>query len=58
MLVFDAVDYALPPGTLKILRDDEVPAWGKTKLSPHQLGFNDVLVAGHAAGTRARSPSR
>jgi hydrogenase maturation protease len=43
VLVFDAVDYALPPGTLKILRDDEVPAWGKTKLSPHQLGFNDVL---------------
>ena len=43
VLVFDAVDYALAPGTLKVLRGDEVPAWGRAKLSPHQLGFNDVL---------------
>ncbi|HEX4884248.1 MAG TPA: HyaD/HybD family hydrogenase maturation endopeptidase [Casimicrobiaceae bacterium] len=43
VLVFDAVDYALAPGTLKVLRGDEVPAWGRTKLSPHQVGFNDVL---------------
>jgi hydrogenase maturation protease len=44
VLVFDAVDYRLPPGTLKVLRDDEVPAWGRSKLSPHQVGFNDVLA--------------
>jgi hydrogenase maturation protease len=43
VLVFDAVDYGLAPGTIKVLRDDEVPAWGRTKLSPHQMGFNDVL---------------
>jgi len=43
VLVFDAVDYALPPGALKVLRGDDVPAWGRTKLSPHQVGFNDVL---------------
>lgn len=57
VLVFDAVDYRLPPGTLRILRDDDVPAWGKAKLSPHQVGFNDVLALaalqgrGHAAIT-------
>ena len=28
VLVFDAVDFGLPPGTLKVLRDDEVPRWG------------------------------
>lgn len=44
VLVFDAVDFRLSPGTLKVLRDAEVPAWGRMKLSPHQLGFNDVLA--------------
>jgi hydrogenase maturation protease len=44
VLVFDAIDFALPPGTLKVLRGDAVPAWGRTKLSPHQTGFNDVLA--------------
>jgi len=53
VLVFDAVDYALPPGSLKVLRDDEVPAWGRTKLSPHQVGFNDVLAL---AALQGRGP--
>jgi hydrogenase maturation protease len=44
VLVFDAIDFRLPPGTLKVLRDAEVPAWGRAKLSPHQLGLNDVLA--------------
>lgn len=55
VLVFDAIDFHLPPGTLKVLRDAEVPAWGRTKLSPHQTGFNDVLALaqlnGHAPET-------
>jgi hydrogenase maturation protease len=50
VLVFDAIDYALPPGTLRVLRDGEVPAWGRTKLSPHQLGFNDVLALAQMRG--------
>ena len=48
--MFDAVDYGLPPGTLKLLRDGEVPAWGRTKLSPHQTGFNDVLALAQLHG--------
>jgi len=44
LLVLDAIDFGLPPGTLKVLRGDEVPAWGQTKLSPHQTGFNDILA--------------
>jgi len=55
VLVFDAIDFHLPPGTLRVLRDAEVPAWGRTKLSPHQTGFNDVLALaqlnGHAPET-------
>jgi hydrogenase maturation protease len=55
VLVFDAVDVRQPPGTLIVLRDGEVPAWGSAKLSPHQTGFNDVLA--HAA-LRGRAPQR
>lgn len=44
VLVLDAIDFGLAPGTLRVLRGDEVPAWGRTKLSPHQNGFNDVLA--------------
>ena len=50
VLVFDAIDFALTPGTLRVLRDDEVPAWGRTKLSPHQTGFNDVLALAQMNG--------
>ncbi len=44
VLVFDAIDFGLAPGTVRVLRDDEVPVWGCTRLSPHQNGFNDVLA--------------
>lgn len=47
VIVFDAVDFRQPAGTLVVLRDGDVPAWGRAKLSPHQIGFNDVLA--HAA---------
>lgn len=50
VLVFDAVDYGLAPGALKVLRDGEVPAWGSAKLSPHQNGFNDVLALAQLHG--------
>ncbi len=50
VLVFDAIDYGLVPGTLKLLRDADVPAWGRTKLSPHQIGFNDVLALAQLNG--------
>ena len=33
------------PGTMMILRDEEVPALFTNKISPHQLGLADVLSA-------------
>lgn len=51
VLVFDAIDYGLEPGTLRVLRDAEVPAWGARKLSPHQNGFNDVLALAQLHGS-------
>lgn len=50
VLVFDAIDVRREPGTLIVLRDAEVPAWGRTKLSPHQTGFNDVLALAQLNG--------
>ena len=50
VLVFDAVDFGLPPGTLKVLKDGEVPRWGARKMSPHQNGFNDVLALAQLHG--------
>jgi len=50
VLVFDAIDFGLAPGTLRVLRDAEVPAWGRTKLSPHQTSFNDVLALAQLNG--------
>ena len=50
VLVFDAIDFGLPPGTLKVLRDDEVPRWGARKMSPHQNGFNDILALAQLHG--------
>ena len=34
VLVFDAIDFGLPPGTLRVLRDGEVPAWGAHEDEP------------------------
>jgi hydrogenase maturation protease len=46
VLVFDAVDFADPPGTIRVLRGDEVPAaMGAHDVSLHQVGFQDVLAA-------------
>jgi len=44
LLVFDAIDFGLPPGTLVVKRDAEVPALSRTKMSPHQMGLGDVLA--------------
>jgi len=45
LIVFDAVDYGLVPGTMKIVENDEVPAFmGAKKMSLHQTGFQDVIA--------------
>lgn len=46
LLILDAIDYGLPPGTLKEVRDDEVPRFmGAKKMSLHQTGFQEVLAS-------------
>lgn len=51
LLVFDAIDYGLEPGALKIVRDEEVPKFtGSKKMSLHQTGFQEVLSAADLLG--------
>ncbi len=51
LIVFDAVDYGLTPGSMKIVRDDNVPAFmGAKKMSLHQTGFQDVIATSQLMG--------
>ena len=51
LLVFDAIDYGLTPGTLKLVRDADVPAFmGAKKMSLHQTGFQEVLSTAQLLG--------
>ncbi|MCI4677445.1 HyaD/HybD family hydrogenase maturation endopeptidase [Rhodoblastus acidophilus] len=52
LLVFDAIDYGLEPGSLKIVQGDEVPKFtGAKKMSLHQTGFQEVLSAADLLGS-------
>lgn len=51
LLVFDAVDYDLVPGTMKIVEGDDVPQFmGAKKMSLHQTGFQDVIATAQLMG--------
>lgn len=44
LLILDAIDYGLPPGTLRRIDGDDVPRFlGAKKMSLHQTGFQEVL---------------
>jgi len=45
LIVVDAVRVGQPPASVVRLTDEQVPAFFKTKLSPHQIGLSDVLAA-------------
>jgi hydrogenase maturation protease len=51
LIVFDAVDYGLAPGTLHVVEGDAVPRFmGAKKMSLHQTGFQEVLAAAALTG--------
>jgi hydrogenase maturation protease len=55
VLVLDAIDYQLAPGTLRVFRDAEVPVWADTKMSLHQATFQELLSL---ARLRGRFPEK
>ena len=44
LLILDCCELKAEPGTLRVLRDDEIRIWSSTKISAHQTGMNDVLA--------------
>ena len=56
ILVFDAIDYGLAPGTLQVVKDGDIPSYlGVGKMSLHQSSFQEVLSFAQLSG---RSPER
>ena len=55
LVVFDAIDYGLPPGTLKLVEGEAVPRFmGTKKMSLHQTGFQEVLALAELLGDYPR----
>lgn len=55
LLIFDAIDFGLAPGELRIMRDDEVPSYmGAKKISMHQTGFQEVLMSARLLSDRPK----
>lgn len=55
LIIADCVRVGQPPATVIRRVDDEVPAFFRTKISPHQIGISDVLAA---LTLRERFPKR
>jgi hydrogenase maturation protease len=51
LVIFDAIDYDLPCGQMKITEDGDVPMFmGAKKMSLHQTGFQEVLMTSDLIG--------
>ena len=51
ILVFDAIDYGLEPGTLQVVKDGDIPSYlGVGKMSLHQSSFQEVLALAELSG--------
>lgn len=50
LLVVDAMETGGPPGTLRRLTGVDIPIALKTKLSPHQMGLQDLLSVAELQG--------
>jgi len=55
LIAVDAVRTGAPAGTLVTLRGEQVPAYFKGKLSPHQLGLCDLLASLRLQGEEPES---
>jgi hydrogenase maturation protease len=55
LIIIDAINAGKEPGTIITLVGDEIPAYFGIKMSIHQLGFQEVLLA---AKLRERYPKK
>ncbi len=51
VVIFDAVDFGDRPGSLRLVRDEEIPAFvGAYKMSLHQAGLQEVIACARLLG--------
>lgn len=51
VIIFDAVDFGDAPGTMRLVQNDDIPAFvGAHKLSLHQAGLQDVIACARLLG--------
>ncbi|WP_298438841.1 HyaD/HybD family hydrogenase maturation endopeptidase [Geobacter sp.] len=50
LLIVDAVETGKAPGTVMRLEGEEIPLAFRTKLSPHQMGLQDLLAVAELQG--------
>lgn len=55
LIIIDAINAGKPGGSIIRLEDDEIPAYFGIKMSIHQMGFQEVLLA---AKLRERYPKQ
>lgn len=55
LILFDAIDFKLAPGSLHVVRDEDVPAWGSAKMSLHQTHFAELLALAKLQGRAPES---
>jgi len=54
LLLLDAIHAGRPAGSLVVLRDEELPRYLFTKVSPHQVDLREVLALAEFRGTLPR----
>lgn len=54
LLLLDAINAGLPPGTPVVLERAELPRYFALKLSPHQIDLREVLALAELRGTLPR----
>ena len=56
IVIFDAVDFGDSPGSLRLVENDDIPAFvGAHKMSLHQAGLQDVIACAKLLGDCATS---
>ncbi|WP_319380708.1 HyaD/HybD family hydrogenase maturation endopeptidase [Thiomicrorhabdus sp.] len=51
LILFDAIDYGMQPGEIRVIENDDVPNFmGCKKMSLHQTGFQEVLSTAKLMG--------
>lgn len=55
LIIIDAIKAGYPPGTVLRVEGKDVPACFRMRISPHQLGLSDLLLAATLTGEMPRS---